>query len=164
VYVTHDQIEAMTMATHVAVMRDGLVEQFGSPQELLDNPATAFVATFLGTPSANVLPVSSQAGMYMLGSQKLAPAMTGHDTAQLMYRATQLTLGATNHTGLSAEGTLVEVAPMAGRYVSTVMVHDTRVSIITDLPPSQITGESVQVGFPARPAVIFDALGKRVAV
>ena len=44
------------------------------------------------------------------------------------------------------------------------MVHDTRVSIITDLPPSQITGESVQVGFPARPAVIFDALGKRVAV
>lgn len=164
VYVTHDQIEAMTMATHVAVMRDGLVEQFGSPQELLDNPATAFVATFLGTPSANVLPVSSQAGMYMLGSQKLAPAMTGHDTAQLMYRATQLTLGATNHTGINAEGTLVEVAPMAGRYVSTVMVHDTRVSIITDLPPSQITGESVQVGFPDRPAVIFDALGKRVAV
>src|SRR5688500_4288328 len=52
VYVTHDQVEAMTMATHVAVMNRGRVEQFGPPRELSARPATAFVATFLGTPPA----------------------------------------------------------------------------------------------------------------
>ncbi len=164
VYVTHDQIEAMTMATHVAVMKDGLVEQFGSPQELLDNPATAFVATFLGTPSANVLPVSTVSGNYVLGSTALCTALPDHAVAQLMYRATQLTMDADSHTGPSAEGTLVEVAPMAGRYVSTVMLEGTRVSIITDLPPKQLTGEAVKVGFPAEPAVVFNAQGKRATV
>ena len=164
VYVTHDQIEAMTMATHVAVMKDGLVEQFGSPLELLENPATAFVATFLGTPSANVLPVAARNGNYMLGSVPLATALPEHAEAQLMYRATQLTLGATEHQAANAPGVLVEVAPMAGRYVSTVMLYETRVSIITDLPPAQVTGEAVTVGFPAQPAVIFDAQGKRIAL
>ena len=54
VYVTHDQVEAMTMATHVAVLNGCRVEQFGSPEDLVRNPATAFVATFVGTPPAPV--------------------------------------------------------------------------------------------------------------
>ena len=57
VYVTHDQIEAMTMATHVAVMNHGRLQQFGTPNELLESPATSFVATFVGTPPNNMIPV-----------------------------------------------------------------------------------------------------------
>ncbi len=53
VYVTHDQIEAMTMADHVVVMRDGVIEQQGSPLELYDKPATRFVAGFIGSPAMN---------------------------------------------------------------------------------------------------------------
>ncbi len=53
-YVTHDQIEAMTMGDIVAVMRDGVVEQLGKPQELYENPATAFVAAFVGSPAMNL--------------------------------------------------------------------------------------------------------------
>ncbi|SMQ61847.1 carbohydrate ABC transporter ATP-binding protein, CUT1 family [Devosia lucknowensis] len=53
VYVTHDQIEAMTMADHVVVMRDGVIEQQGSPLELYDTPATRFVAGFIGSPAMN---------------------------------------------------------------------------------------------------------------
>jgi multiple sugar transport system ATP-binding protein len=53
VYVTHDQIEAMTMADHVVVMRDGVIEQQGSPLELYDSPATRFVAGFIGSPAMN---------------------------------------------------------------------------------------------------------------
>ncbi|WP_193140896.1 ABC transporter ATP-binding protein [Meridianimarinicoccus sp. MJW13] len=53
VYVTHDQIEAMTMADKIVVMRDGRVEQIGSPLDLYDNPDNTFVASFIGSPSMN---------------------------------------------------------------------------------------------------------------
>jgi iron(III) transport system ATP-binding protein len=58
IYVTHDQVEAMTMASHVAVLKDGEVEQFGAPDDLVSQPKTAFVATFVGTPPANLIPVA----------------------------------------------------------------------------------------------------------
>jgi multiple sugar transport system ATP-binding protein len=53
--VTHDQIEAMTMADRIVVMRDGVVEQMGAPLELYDRPTTLFVASFIGSPSMNLL-------------------------------------------------------------------------------------------------------------
>ena len=56
VYVTHDQIEAMTMADHVVVMRDGVIEQQGAPLELYDRPANRFVGGFIGSPAMNFVP------------------------------------------------------------------------------------------------------------
>jgi multiple sugar transport system ATP-binding protein len=56
VYVTHDQIEAMTMADHVVVMRDGVIEQQGAPLELYDRPVSKFVAGFIGSPAMNFVP------------------------------------------------------------------------------------------------------------
>jgi len=56
VYVTHDQIEAMTMADHVVVMRDGVIEQQGRPLELYDKPTNKFVAGFIGSPAMNFIP------------------------------------------------------------------------------------------------------------
>jgi multiple sugar transport system ATP-binding protein len=56
IYVTHDQVEAMTMADRIVVMRDGIVEQIGSPLELYDTPANRFVAGFIGSPSMNFMP------------------------------------------------------------------------------------------------------------
>ncbi len=53
IYVTHDQIEAMTMGDKIVVMRDGRIEQTGSPLELYDNPANQFVAGFIGSPAMN---------------------------------------------------------------------------------------------------------------
>ena len=55
VYVTHDQIEAMTMGDLIAVMKDGVVQQLGTPQEIYDNPANLFVAGFIGSPSMNFI-------------------------------------------------------------------------------------------------------------
>lgn len=55
VYVTHDQIEAMTLGDRIAVMKDGIVQQFGSPQDIYDNPANLFVASFIGSPSMNFI-------------------------------------------------------------------------------------------------------------
>jgi multiple sugar transport system ATP-binding protein len=56
VYVTHDQIEAMTLATKIAVMRNGMLQQFGSPAEVYNRPVNTFVATFIGSPSMNLIP------------------------------------------------------------------------------------------------------------
>ena len=56
IYVTHDQIEAMTMADRIIVLRDGLVEQIGTPAHLYDHPCNTFVATFIGSPSMNLVP------------------------------------------------------------------------------------------------------------
>lgn len=58
IYVTHDQIEAMTLADKIVVLRDGRIEQVGSPMELYNNPANRFVASFLGSPSMNFLETS----------------------------------------------------------------------------------------------------------
>ena len=55
VYVTHDQIEAMTLATRIAIMRDGRIEQLGTPEEIYDRPANLYVAGFVGSPAMNVL-------------------------------------------------------------------------------------------------------------
>ncbi len=57
VYVTHDQIEAMTLADRVVVMNDGVIEQVGPPQELYHHPANRFVAGFIGSPGMNFMPV-----------------------------------------------------------------------------------------------------------
>jgi multiple sugar transport system ATP-binding protein len=55
VYVTHDQLEAMTMSTRIAVMKDGVLQQFAPPAEIYDRPANRFVAGFIGTPSMSLL-------------------------------------------------------------------------------------------------------------
>jgi multiple sugar transport system ATP-binding protein len=60
VYVTHDQIEAMTMADKIVVMKDGVVEQTGGPLDLYDHPANTFVAGFIGSPAMNLLPGTVQ--------------------------------------------------------------------------------------------------------
>jgi len=56
VYVTHDQIEAMTLGDKVAVMKDGIVQQFGTPQQIYNDPANQFVASFIGSPPMNFIP------------------------------------------------------------------------------------------------------------
>ncbi|MBP1861367.1 ABC transporter ATP-binding protein [Rhizobium herbae] len=62
VYVTHDQIEAMTLATKIAVMRDGEVQQFGTPAEIYNNPKNLFVADFMGSPAMNLLTATIEGG------------------------------------------------------------------------------------------------------
>jgi ABC-type sugar transport system ATPase subunit len=63
VYVTHDQVEAMTLADRIVVLRDGRIEQTGTPRELYERPANTFVAGFIGSPRMNFLPVAALAGL-----------------------------------------------------------------------------------------------------
>ena len=61
VYVTHDQIEAMTLATQIAVLKDGVLQQFGTPHEIYNNPSNVFVADFMGSPAMNLIPARIEA-------------------------------------------------------------------------------------------------------
>src|SRR5437667_3543227 len=67
VYVTHDQVEAMTMGTMIALMRDGVVQQFGTPREIYLDPANTFVARFIGTPPMNLIEGRIERGSLRIG-------------------------------------------------------------------------------------------------
>ena len=77
IYVTHDQVEAMTMADQIVVMRDGNIEQTGSPLELYDQPCNQFVAGFIGSPSMNFLSGSLTSGGFRLTDGTLIPVRAG---------------------------------------------------------------------------------------
>jgi multiple sugar transport system ATP-binding protein len=93
-YVTHDQVEAMTMGDRIAIMRKGVLQQLGTPEELYDAPANLFVAEFIGSPPMNIVSATvtrTQAGSELVvGSQRLRlpagaldayPALAGADSA-----------------------------------------------------------------------------------
>ncbi len=71
IYVTHDQVEAMTMGDRIAVMRDGILQQVGTPQELYDHPVNIFVAGFIGSPSMNFATAKADGKDLVLGGVKL---------------------------------------------------------------------------------------------
>ncbi len=84
VYVTHDQVEAMTLADRIVIMRDGRIEQVGTPLDVYHRPATAFVAGFIGTPTMNLmeLPVERSDGVSLrLGEGLTIPAPSGRENA-----------------------------------------------------------------------------------
>src|SRR5689334_12648311 len=77
IYVTHDQIEAMTMGDLIVVMRDGIVEQRGGPLELYDHPANLFVAGFIGSPAMNFVPGKVRGGAIEMGEGVSVPLPRG---------------------------------------------------------------------------------------
>ena len=78
IYVTHDQIEAMTMADKIVVMRDGVIEQTGDPLTLYDRPANTFVAGFIGSPAMNIIPgVVGDAGQVAFADGAVLPLPAG---------------------------------------------------------------------------------------
>ncbi|MBF0287072.1 MAG: sn-glycerol-3-phosphate ABC transporter ATP-binding protein UgpC [SAR324 cluster bacterium] len=86
VYVTHDQIEAMTLADKIAVMKGGIVQQFGSPRQLYDEPANMFVAGFMGSPSMNFIPCK----VVSMGNETGVEIDGGAGTFKLPVRSNQL--------------------------------------------------------------------------
>ena len=175
VYVTHDQIEAMTLATKIAVLKDGVLQQAGSPAEIYDNPANLFVADFMGSPSMNLLRVRLQSGrMAFEGGQTLplpaaASNAAGGDGRELIFGIRPEAL--TDRDGTDRLAHQVEyldcpvdivqpagsdtyvVTRLAGKEVVARMRADVRVR----------PGETVPFAFNMDKAVLFDpATGLRV--
>ena len=163
VYVTHDQVEAMTMTTHVAVLKDGRVEQFGPPDELLLKPQTTFVATFLGTPAGNLIPVTRQGTALAFRDVALADAALapGQAEAQLLYRAQDITIGRREgRPGIRAR--YAESAPIAGQSMVTCLIGDLRVTAMVEGFFRAEPGAEVDLCFLRDPDAIFNAEGRKI--
>ncbi len=142
-YVTHDQIEAMTMASHVGVLDEGRLVQFGSPREIYENPKSAYVAARLGQPRINLLPVG------VLDT----PAPAG--AARMGLRPENIRQGA----GRDATVTRVEHLGDQTRLHLKLGEHD--VITLTDPHSTLNPGETIKIA--AENPVFFDADGNRVA-
>ncbi|MDP4032162.1 MAG: sn-glycerol-3-phosphate ABC transporter ATP-binding protein UgpC [Pseudorhodobacter sp.] len=99
VYVTHDQVEAMTMADRIVVLNGGRVEQFGTPMELYHHPATKFVASFIGQPNMNLIP----AAVKVAGADGLTVEMAGGHVMTLPVDTTGARAGDRVEVGIRPE-------------------------------------------------------------
>jgi len=161
VYVTHDQLEAMSMADQIAVMNQGVVEQIGEPKEIYDRPATVFVADFVGSPPMNLLPFE---GSLRRGDRSVAYFGARVEVPEIRedMASSALTLGVRpEHVVLSDSG------PIRGRvfaveYLGTnqIVTIDINRALVKASLPSQAAarpGENVGVTFRAQKLVIFNS-------
>jgi multiple sugar transport system ATP-binding protein len=130
VYVTHDQIEAMTMADRIVVMHDGIIEQMGTPLELFDRPRNLFVAQFIGSPAMNLVHGLVE-GQQLRAQGQLWPLPAGLTVAQgqsLHYgiRPTDMSL---SNTGVQAKVIVVE--PTGAETELLLQVGDQRIIVVT---------------------------------
>ncbi|MEB4614571.1 ABC transporter ATP-binding protein [Leucobacter sp. M11] len=119
VYVTHDQVEAMTMATRIIVLSDGEVRQIGTPEEIYHRPADTFVARFIGAPAMNLIPVRLRDGRAISdsGAQEIAqaPAHLSPGPAMLGVRPEKISLA--EHPGSGVLGYISAVEHLGGESV-----------------------------------------------
>ena len=99
IYVTHDQIEAMTLADRVVVMKEGVVQQVGTPTEIYDNPGNAFVASFIGSPAMNLINGHVESGVFTAANTSISGVSASDGPVTLGFRAEDAGLAADGHTG-----------------------------------------------------------------
>ncbi len=168
VYVTHDQIEALTMATWLVVMRDGRIEQQGPPGALIAEPATPFVSTFLGNPPGNLLLAEPADGGWQVNGVACdgLPVADHAGPVQLFYRPERLTLHDQAGNRRIA-GRFLEALPIAGRSIVSADGVDggslRRLSAIVDQPPPLAYGDPVFLELPDHPDGVFSMTGERLA-
>ncbi len=168
IYVTHDQVEAMTLADRIVVLRAGRVEQVGSPLELYNAPANRFVAGFIGAPSMNFI----EATLASLAGDTATVTLPGGATATFTATAplapgAKLTVGIRPHhlhlgpDGLRAEVTLVE--QLGAETVVHARAGDTPLLAVAPGQQTLGVGQAVSLSLSGAPLHVFDADGKRVS-
>jgi len=166
VYVTHDQIEAMTLAVRIIVLKDGIVQQFATPEEVYDRPANIFVADFMGSPPMNLVPASVTAQGLDAGGVVIA---MGPDW-QAADLPAQVTLGLRlEHLSLAQGAPDLTVTPMAieNTGAETYLSFDLAGESVTARLPGRMRDDAAgQVGLALdrRAICLFDpATGLRIA-
>jgi len=154
IYVTHDQVEAMTLATRIVVMRAGKVQQIGAPADVYERPANLFVAGFLGAPSMNLLEgridaqgrFASSALTLELGAQASA-----HEVV-LGVRPEHILIGAAG----PFEGSVVLVEPMGNHQIVWIAVGQRKLSAIVNDNREFRLGEALRFAIDAGRVSLFD--------
>ncbi|MDB5666970.1 ABC transporter ATP-binding protein [Cypionkella sp.] len=162
VYVTHDQIEAMTMADKIVVMQGGRIEQVGAPLELYDRPANIFVASFIGSPSMNLIDGVVKGGMVDVDGARLAlpPGSNATEGQQVVYGVRPETF-ALSPQGLA--GTIAVVEPTGSETHVVVRISGREVTAVFRDRVSFRPGDAITLAPDATQSHIFDkATGQRL--
>ncbi len=159
VYVTHDQLEAMQMGDKIVVMNNAVVEQFGTPREIYDKPATMFVASFIGSPSMNFLDFSGsvapeQARISLSGQDVAIPSMREGASGELAFGVRP------EHVNLSDDGAF-RGRVLAAEYLGTTQIitletpnGELKARIASDRKAT--VGESVGLDFRGDTVTLFE--------
>ena len=162
-YVTHDQVEAMTMADRMIVMNGGVAEQIGTPLEVYETPRTLFAAQFIGSPSMTVIEAQAEGGQVHLGGLMLGPAVGAQGPVKLGIRP--------EHVVPDPDGGVEMRVKMAEPLGANTLLHGTLTmsgdSFTANLPGVRRIaqgGETLTLRFPADALHLFDpATGARLA-
>jgi len=164
VYVTHDQIEAMTMADRIVVMRDGIVEQVGAPLDLYDRPVNTFVASFIGSPSMNFLKgtATNDSGVALEGGAHLPLPASLDASGEVTYGIRP------EHLALAGEGEGFEIDVTAVEptgsetFVQGTLGGQKIAALLRERVAVQL-GQKLRLKLDARNAHLFDpASGERI--
>jgi multiple sugar transport system ATP-binding protein len=166
VYVTHDQVEAMTMGDRIAVMKDGVLQQVGTPQELYDHPANLFVAGFIGSPAMNFATTTVQAGGLKLGSVAITLGGRAAQVAGQRQQGSSLIFGfRPEHLDLVSAGTngqlripaQVDVVEYLGNEeLLHTQVEDMEVIALVPSDRRVKTGDTIELTVPDEKVQLFD--------
>jgi multiple sugar transport system ATP-binding protein len=160
VYVTHDQVEAMTLGDRIAVMRGGRIEQLGSPGDIYGRPATRYVAEFIGSPAMNFIAAERRGDALVCG--EIALTMSDAQRDALRHgKAPRLLYGVRPEAlSLSVQGLAGSIKMVEPTGPDTYVLVDTAVGTLTArLPgtPAQRVGEPVRVSWSPSQTHLFDA-------
>jgi multiple sugar transport system ATP-binding protein len=163
IYVTHDHVEAMTLADRIAVMDRGRVVQVGTPRDVYERPATSFVGTFLGSPRMNLLPAEIDGDVLAAGPFRV-PRPGGALPARVTVgvRPEHVTFPASGQGGVRAQ--VVAVEPLGAETHLVVRAGDLELRAVARGFATGHRGDEVTVGIDASRALVFDADGERARV
>jgi multiple sugar transport system ATP-binding protein len=169
VYVTHDQVEAMTLGDRVVVMKDGWIQQVGTPLEIYNRPANRFVASFMGAPAMNFMEVELVRQQDVLSAQmkgfrlEIPPEQAvvlgkhGARTVTLGLRPEHIRLGAGNGGGTSFNGIVTVTEQLGSELVIGLNVADTAIMASRIPPETEISPhDSVQMWADRKALHFFD--------
>ncbi len=166
VYVTHDQIEALTMAHRIVVLREGAIEQIGTPMELYDSPGNVFVAEFIGSPAMNLLPArlkrsgGQRAALIDGGTVILLPGnFAGEEGQEVLVgiRPEHLSVG----EGGAISGRVAQVEPMGGQVQIAFEVAGRRLIVLLNERILPSLGSEISLMPRASAIHAFDAASGR---
>ena len=172
-YVTHDQIEAMTLATRIAVMHRGRIEQYAAPDMLYERPETLFVAGFVGSPAMNMLDARLSGGnppsvlfestRLPVGCYDLATVPSGESDVVLGVRPEHVSLAETKDAGATVEAETLFIEPMGADTLVWFRLGRQRVAARLDPHTARSISARVRLAFDLDRASLFDsATGRRL--
>jgi multiple sugar transport system ATP-binding protein len=161
IYVTHDQIEAMTLADRVVIMKQGVVQQVGTPVEIYDNPANTFVAGFIGNPAMNLMDGELNGGTFT-GQSVTISGLSGPDgPVTLGFRAED---AAVSDTGGEINAKVYTMELLGDATMITVRAGGALVSVKAHKEYRSEIGDTVSISIPSSVCHLFDKeTGQRIA-